>query len=120
MLRIKQVNYLNGYKLKILFSDGKTKIVDFQNWINEGGFYFLPLRDIEFFKKVKMDESNYSICWPNDADVSPDALYEIGEDVQEKKKTPIKATSRSLKQKKKSSVIKYQSTAAKRVSKKSN
>ena len=40
-----------------------------------------------------MDESNYSICWPNGADFSPDALYEIGEDIIEKKvktKTPVK------------------------------
>lgn len=100
MLRVKQVNYLREYKLKILFSDGKIKIVDFQNWINEGGFYFLPLRDVEFFKKVKMDESNYSICWPNDADVSPDVLYEMGTNLQDTNKE-LKSTSRSHRHRKK-------------------
>ena len=91
MIRVKSVKYVNDYKLKILFSDGKTKIVDFENWIKEGGFYFLPMKDVEFFKKVEMDESNYSICWPNDADVSPDVLYEMGKDVEEKKtKIPTK------------------------------
>lgn len=78
MLRVKSVKHIKDYKLEIVFSDGKAKVVDFQNWINEGGFYFLPMKDLEFFKKVEIDESNYSICWPNGADVSPDAMYEIG------------------------------------------
>src|SRR5271168_925183 len=82
MIRVKSAQYVSNYKLKILFSDGKTKIVDFENWINEGGFYVIPMRDIEYFKKVEMDESNYSICWPNGADFSPDALYEVGKDVE--------------------------------------
>ncbi len=90
MIRVKHVEYVSNYKLKILFSDGKTKIVDFENWINQGGFYVIPMKDIEYFKKVEMDESNYSICWPNGADFSPDALYEIGRDIKQTvKKAPF-------------------------------
>lgn len=84
MIRIKKVEYLSEYKLKVLFTDGKTKIIDFKNWINEGGAYILPLRNLEYFKKVRMDEFNYTICWPNGADFSPDVLYEIGIDFPQK------------------------------------
>jgi hypothetical protein len=94
MLRVKKAKHIRDYKLEILFSDGKAKIVDFQNWINEGGFYFLPMKDIEFFKKVEMDESNYSICWPNGADISPDALYEIGVAIKPATKIRSKAVVR--------------------------
>lgn len=87
-MRVKKVKYLYDYKLKIIFSDKKTKIIDLFNLINEGGFYFDPLKDIEFFKKVSLDDERFplSICWPNNADICPDVLYEIGVEVKEKKK----------------------------------
>jgi hypothetical protein len=39
LIRVKNVEYLNDYKLKILFSDKKTKIVDFSNWLRNGKGY---------------------------------------------------------------------------------
>jgi hypothetical protein len=81
MMRIKKIEHICEYKLKLLFSDDKTKVVDFEGWIVEGGIYLLPLKNIEYFKKVKMDSFNYSICWPNGADFSPDVLYEAGQDI---------------------------------------
>lgn len=74
-MRVKQIEYLENYKLKILFSDNKTKIVDIEPIILESkSVYFIPLKDIEYFKKVKLDDDQYpaSICWPNDADICPD------------------------------------------------
>lgn len=87
--RVKKVEYLDGYRLKLLFSDEKMKIVDLSDLIKEGGFYFDPLKEIEFFKKVSLDDEKYplSIRWPNDADVCPDVLYEMGEEVEEHQKT---------------------------------
>lgn len=81
MIKIKNVEYLDGYKLKILFNNGKIKIVDFENWIKKGGELILPLKNVDYFKKVQMDEFNYTICWPNGADFCPDVLYEMGVDV---------------------------------------
>lgn len=82
MIRIKNFEHVGDYKLKLLFSDDKTKIVDFKDWIDEGGVYLLPLKNMLYFKKVQIDEFNYSICWPNGADFSPDVLYEIGQEVK--------------------------------------
>ena len=88
-MRIKKVEYVNDYKLKILFSDKKTKIVDIEPIIKKSKGLFHPLRDVEYFKKVSLDDVKYplSICWPNGADLCPDVLYEIGQDIQEQKKT---------------------------------
>lgn len=87
-MRVKQVEYVNEYKLKLLFSDKKTKIVDLAEIIKKGGYYFDPLKDIEFFKQVSLDDEEYplSIRWPNEADLCPDVLYEMGVDIPEEKK----------------------------------
>jgi len=86
LIRVKKVEYLRDYKLKILFNNGKIKIVDFENWISEGkDFYLKPLQDLAFFQTVRLDEHKYSICWPNGADFCPDVLYEIGEEIPKKR-----------------------------------
>lgn len=88
-MRVKKVEYVNDYKLKLLFSDKKTKIVDIAPIIKKSKGLFHPLKDIEYFKRVALDDSEYpvSICWPNGADICPDYLYELGEDVQEQRKS---------------------------------
>lgn len=85
-MRVKKVEYVNEYKLKLLFSDKKEKIVDIEPIINKSKGLFHPLRDIEYFKKVSLDDKEYplSICWPNGADICPDVLYEIGKEVKAK------------------------------------
>jgi Protein of unknown function (DUF2442) len=39
------------------------------------GPIFEPLQDPSFFSKVTVDEFG-AVCWPNGADLAPDALYE--------------------------------------------
>ncbi len=86
-MRVKKVEYFDDYKLKLLFSDKKTKIVDIEPIINKSKGLFHPLKNIEYFKKVALDDSEYpvSICWPNGADICPDYLYELGQDIKEEK-----------------------------------
>jgi hypothetical protein len=94
MLRVKKVEYLDEYKLNILFSNGRSKVVDFENWIAEENVYLKPLRKIEYFKKVRIDDFNYSICWPNGADFSPDTLFEAGREVKVKGHRPSSKSTR--------------------------
>lgn len=84
MKTVKAVTYIDGYRLKLLFDDKETKIVDLSDVVRNGGYYFKPLQDIELFKQVSLDDDEYpsSIRWPNDADLCPDTLYEMGVDVR--------------------------------------
>jgi ABC-type uncharacterized transport system substrate-binding protein len=78
MHTVKQAKYLEDYKILLTFEDRSKKIVDFQKALNGfKGQIFRPLRDKEYFKTftVYLD----TVTWPNEADVSPDYLYEIGE-----------------------------------------
>ena len=40
------------------------------------GSVFEPLKKRAFFGKVKLDPLCGTVCWPNGADLAPDALYE--------------------------------------------
>lgn len=78
-MRVKSVKYISEYKLSLVFSDHKTKVVDFTSMLEDAKGIFLPLKDVDYFKKVAIDDSKLSICWPNGADICPDLLYQIGE-----------------------------------------
>ena len=79
---IKRVDYVEGFKLKLYFSNGTIKVVDLEDWVKEGKGYFAPLRKMNYFKKVTIDESGYTICWPNGLDLCPDVLYEMGREIK--------------------------------------
>ena len=63
-----------GYKISITFDDKKRKVVDIEPYLTKG--VFLPLRDQNYFNKVKV--SGHTLVWPNEADFCSDVLYDIG------------------------------------------
>ena len=67
------VKALAGWKLEVAFSDGTCGIVSLQESL--WGPVFEPLNDPDYFAQVMVDEFG-AICWPNGADLAPDALYE--------------------------------------------
>ena len=73
---VKDVAYASEYTLLITFEDGVVKLVDLQPYLD--GEIFEPLKDIDYFKTVHVNSDIDTIVWDNDADMSPDFLYEIG------------------------------------------
>jgi hypothetical protein len=78
---ITDVSYVEDYKLKLRFEDDKCKIVDLQPHLD--GKIFEPLKDVSYFKQVTLNTDIDTIAWPNNADYSPDFLYEIGQSIVE-------------------------------------
>ena len=76
-----EASYLDGYKLKVRFDNGESKVVDLQPHID--GPIFEPLKDLDFFRSFYVNHDIDTIVWPNNADFSPDFLYEIGQKVSE-------------------------------------
>lgn len=62
-----------NYELDLVFADGSSGTVDLSQdlW----GPMFVPLKEPGFFEKVMIDECG-AVCWPNGADLAPDALYQ--------------------------------------------
>lgn len=73
---VKKADYLSDYILSLTFEDGKKKIIDLKPYIE--GEIFEPLKNIDYFKKFKVNPDLDTIVWDNGADLSPDFLYEIG------------------------------------------
>jgi hypothetical protein len=73
MWRVIKVSVLPGYRLEVEFADGVHGVVDLSGdlW----GPMFEPLKDPDRFAEVGLDEDGV-ICWPNGADLAPDALYD--------------------------------------------
>ena len=69
-----EVRYVREYIVWLRFQDGTSGEVDIQPSFK--GPVFEPLRDIEFFKSVRVDSEIGTIAWPNGADVAPETLYE--------------------------------------------
>ena len=72
MKRIVRVSAGQDYTLKLLFDDGRSGEVDLSARLF--GTVFEPLRDPLLFAQVRVDEYG-AVCWPNGADLAPDALY---------------------------------------------
>jgi hypothetical protein len=73
--------YLDGYRLRVQFDNGSTKVVDLYPHLD--GPIFEPLREKTYFKSFRLDREIDTVVWENGADFAPEFLYEIGEDVSE-------------------------------------
>jgi Protein of unknown function (DUF2442) len=77
MRSVKKAKYLQDYKILLTFDDKQKKVVDFEKALdNFEGQIFKPLKDKNYFKNFKVTIG--TVTWPNEADVSPDYLYEVG------------------------------------------
>jgi hypothetical protein len=73
-LRITTVEPLEGYNLRLTFSDGLIRDVDLSPLLH--GPLGEPLRDLAYFRRVRVDEQSRTIVWPNGLDPDPDMLHD--------------------------------------------
>ena len=79
-LHVTDVNYLEAYSIRVEFSDGVVKEVDLREDLY--GEVFEPLKNVEFFKQVRVNSETNTIEWPNGADFAPEFLYETGQEAK--------------------------------------
>lgn len=72
MPRITHVEPRGGYRIFVAFADGVAGELDLSDRLF--GPVFEPLRDVDLFARVSLDAYG-APCWPNGADLAPDALY---------------------------------------------
>ena len=76
------VQFVDGYNLNIRFEDGVEGVIDISKLVDFYGV-FAPLKDDDFFIRVRVNPELGAICWPNGADLDPDVIYAIisGEEI---------------------------------------
>ena len=72
-MEIKNVEYLDGYRLRLLFDNGEIRIADLEPSLS--GPIFQPLNDLDYFKRFTIPFN--TVQWENGADFAPEYLYEI-------------------------------------------
>lgn len=74
LVRVREVEPLDGFKVNLTFTDGSSKVIDLDRFLR--GPVFEPMRkDPELFRAVRVDEEAGTIVWPNAGDIDPDVLY---------------------------------------------
>lgn len=74
MVRVRSVEPLLGFRVRLGFTDGSRKEIDLEPYLH--GPVFEPIRkDPKVFREVSIDHRAGTIVWPNGADMDPDVLY---------------------------------------------
>lgn len=73
LARIRSVEPLEGFRLRLTFTDGLTREVDLSGdlW----GPMAEPLQEPDYFRQVRVDPELGTIVWPNGYDLDPDVLH---------------------------------------------
>jgi hypothetical protein len=70
------VEVLRPYVVEVVFADGSAREIDLESELY--GTVFEPLKDPEFFARVRVDEIAGVLTWPNGADLAPEFTYTAG------------------------------------------
>lgn len=74
---ITDVEHLGGFRLRLTFADGLVGAVDLaERLAGSVGPMLAPLREVDFFSQVTVDDELGTIVWPNGADLAPEVLHE--------------------------------------------
>jgi hypothetical protein len=74
-VRIKSVELLRGYSVRLGLTNGAEKIVDLGPYLR-GPIFEAIRNDPKVFQQIKVDSRAGTVVWPNGADIDPDVLCE--------------------------------------------
>ena len=72
---IEDMRYVEDFRVWLRFQDGTEGEVDLSDEL--WGDVFEPLKDINYFRTVRLDRELDTICWENGSDFAPESLYRM-------------------------------------------
>lgn len=73
LVKVTKVEPLNGYRLRLSFSDDSIGEMDLAELVSKPGSMVQPLQDPSYFARVFLDTGTPT--WPNGFDLAPHALH---------------------------------------------
>ena len=87
-------DFIDGYSIRLTFSDGTKAEVNFESELSGG--VFETLRDKDYFRSFSLHPQFGTIEWENGADFSPEFLYQMAQ-ISGQQPAGLDARSRSRK-----------------------
>lgn len=78
MVRVQHVTPLEGFRLRVGFTDGTERVIDIEPFLR-GPIFERVRNERAFFEAVELDPELGTIVWPNGADIDPDVLYVLAQ-----------------------------------------
>jgi hypothetical protein len=79
IIQATDVEPLEGYVVRVTFSDGAVKEIDLSEDLARAHGVFLALRDPRIFSEVRINEASGTVEWPGEIDLDPEVLYGLFE-----------------------------------------
>lgn len=73
ILHVTEATYLDGYRVRLAFNDGRRGEVDLASSLD--GPIFEPLRSLDLFRRFRLE--GHTLAWENGADFAPEFLSEL-------------------------------------------
>lgn len=73
VLRVTAAEPLDDHHLRVTFNDGLVRDVDCSFLLR--GTLGEPLRELDYFRQVRVDEEARTVVWPNGLDPAPELLH---------------------------------------------
>lgn len=64
------------YRVLLEFEDGTVRLLDVKPWMD--GEWYLPLKNVEYFKQVRPHSLSGAIMWPDGQNIAPEDILEFG------------------------------------------
>ena len=79
MIHVLEAKVCGDRSLHLTFDDGSSKRVNLGPLLD--GPVFEPLHDPAYFARVSVDHECGTVVWPNGADLAPEALLDLPDEV---------------------------------------
>ena len=75
IVRITEVEPLEGFWIRATFSDGSVKEIDLSEVFAAGGVFAPIYERREVFERVRVNPETGTVEWPGEVDLDPEVLY---------------------------------------------
>lgn len=79
LIRATNVEPLEGYVIRVTFSDGAVKEIDLADDLARARGVFQTLTDTRIFSEVRINDASGTVEWPGEIDLDPEVLYGLFE-----------------------------------------